>query len=337
MTLSLVTPMAGTTVLMYQGETSPSLTDQMLLSDGSTVDCSGGTVRLRARLMGGTALAINGTAQLLQGGTAGNVQYNWGTADVAGQGEYAAWWYVATSAGTLSSSEFLLYFDAHTSRGVNASFGSVRSTMSDLIELVRRKIGDTRGPNQQFTDAEIQQALDEYRSYAHPRGYPSTNYGVQGRYEQLVAEPVYLPGGTVSYTQYESVEEYWEADAVTVDGSYGTVTAGTVDYLAGVWQFAAGTAGTGQQPPVFVTGKTYDLWRSCGDLLMEWAAQTALQFDVAAGGRMMSLQQKTQRLEQLADRMYAKAKPQTSVIERGDLLPVSVDQGRRFRRAQRGY
>lgn len=330
--------MAGTTVLMYQGETSPSLVDQMLLSDGSTVDCSGGTVRLRARLMGGTALAINGTAQLLAGGTAGSVQYNWGTADVTGQGEYAAWWYVATSAGTLSSSEFLLYFDAHSTRGVNASWGNVRSTMSDLIELARRKIGDPRGPNQQFTDAEIQQALDQYRSYAHPRGYPvASSYQAQGRYEQLTAEPRYLPGGTVSYVQYESCEEYWEADAVVVDGTYGTITAGTVDYLSGVWQFAAGTAGTGQQPPVYATGTTYDLWRACGDLLMEWAAQTALQFDVSAGGRMMSLQQKTQRLEQLADRCYAKAKPQTSTLTRADEIPVHIGGERRFRRAQRGY
>jgi hypothetical protein len=337
-TLSLVTPLAGTVIQMYQNETSPSLTDQMLLSDGSTVDCSGGTVSLRARLMGGTAYAVNGTALLVSGGTAGSVQYNWGTADVTGQGEYAAWWYVQTSAGTLSSAEFMLYFDAHSTRGVNASFGNVRSSMSDLIELSRRKIGDARGPNQQFTDAEIQQSLDQYRSYAHPRNYPApVGYQAQGRYEQLVAEPQYLPGGTVAYTQYESCEEYWEADAVTVDGAYGTVTAGTVDYLSGVWQFAAGTAGTGQQPPVYATGKTYDLYRACGDLLMEWAAQTALQFDVSAGGRAMSLQQKTQRLEQLADRCYGRAKPSVGVVERSDLVPSHAQDGHRFRRAQRGY
>jgi hypothetical protein len=211
----------------------------------------------------------------------------------------------------------------------------VRSTMSDLITRVRLMIADPSGSNQQFADQDIQDRLDANRDDI--------------RYEPLTIAPSIVNIGSTAqsaqtiFADYYSKYKWWEQDSV-LQGQSSTglpwvvLTPVASDYIVGHWQFETNvfTSGTvpGQLPPVFATGKTYDLCIVAAELLEYWAATLAGAYDVTVDGQTLRRSQLMTNKISLANIYRRQARPKVAKMERSDVLaPVSsrrvrlVDEG----------
>lgn len=176
---------------------------------------------------------------------------------------------------------------------------AVRSTMANLISRVRDLIGDTATV---LSSQQIQDALD--RNVMRVRTAPM-------EYEVTQAN-----GSTDSYLDYFApcrVGE-WEEDVTIQDSSYTTLTPSTSDYLTGHWVLSASTA-----PPVYLTGKHYNVYAAAAQCLRQWAALVKLHFDVSEQGVSMSRNQKYNALIALAREYEGKAPPRTITSKRGDI------------------
>lgn len=174
----------------------------------------------------------------------------------------------------------------------------VRSSMADLIAEVRLKIADPSGGSQFFSDQQVQDHLD------------STRLDLQ--YEALDPRPTLAPSA-ITWTDYYSRYGYWEADATLIWGNYTTLTPDVSDFIVGHWTFNAG-----QYPPVFIKGKTYDVWRTSADLLEMWAASFAAAYDFTADGQTFHRAQILKARLDLACQYRRKARSRTVVVARGD-------------------
>lgn len=150
---------------------------------------------------------------------------------------------------------------------------SVRSGMARLIAKTRLLIGDqvVAGSAPQFSELDIQDALDRRR--------------LDVRYEAL-APQVTFTTGPYQYLDYYSEHGYYE-DAVTLLGpNYATLTPTSSELLLDEahFVFPAGSGQTGQYPPVWLAGRSYDLYGSAADLLETWAGSFARQYDFTADG-----------------------------------------------------
>ncbi|HZT61003.1 MAG TPA: hypothetical protein VFA21_20530 [Pyrinomonadaceae bacterium] len=192
---------------------------------------------------------------------------------------------------------------------------ALRGTMSDLIAYVRRLTGDAAGANQIFADTDVQDALDAHR--------------LEIRYEILRAQPTVPPGGYVSsasYKDYFSVEQYWEADVVLYDSSYTALTPAASDLLVGHWTFTSG-----QLPPVYAVGKSYDVYAAAVDLLEEWAAKEKLNFDFTTDGQTFRESQKSDALLALAARYARKMRCDSAPARQSDFVTDGFDFGMAYR------
>src|SRR5260221_7349684 len=139
----------------------------------------------------------------------------------------------------------------------------VRGTMTALIARTRLLINDTlpAGSGQVFLDQDVQNSLDESRLdlYNQP----------------LVPQPTFS-SGTMLYLDYFAPPQLgdWEDDIVLKQYLTMVVTPSATDDIVGHWTFAQSTL-----PPVFITGKTYDIYRAAADLLVRLAAQWMLRFN----------------------------------------------------------
>ncbi len=181
--------------------------------------------------------------------------------------------------------------------------------MAALIDRVRLLVNDVSGKpdpgdGQRFTDREIQDLLDRNRLHI--------------RYLELDPVPTYGPG-TVDYVDYLSSVGDWEADAILQDGKYQTVTPASIDYQTGHVRFT-----TTQNPPVMITGKTYDVYGAAVDVLEAWQAKVALEFNFSADGQSFSRAQKMDQLARLADTYRKRMRPQSvhggmTILKRSDM------------------
>lgn len=146
--------------------------------------------------------------------------------------------------------------------------------MVALIERLRKVIGDTGSPPV-FEDDELQAALDERR------------YATGGL---LLTADAALSG---SPTVFRSALGFWESDAViaTGNGTALTVDATRTDPTSGVWSFT-GAPGV----DVYVVGSAFDFWAAAADLLEQWAARLALDFDFVTDGQRFDRSQKREGL-----------------------------------------
>jgi len=163
-----------------------------------------------------------------------------------------------------------------------------RSTMADLIARVRQMIGDMDAAAYVFDDDAVQAALDAHRFHAE--------------YAALQPAAEYSAGGAAKYTAYRSVAAPWESDAVLVDGSFNPLTPDSADWMNGEWTF-----GAGQAPPVLIQGKYYDLYAAAADLLEEWAARLAREYDFGTDGDSFKRSQMAEGLRGQAERYRARA------------------------------
>lgn len=199
---------------------------------------------------------------------------------------------------------------------------------TDIIPVVRQMIGDTSG-TPDFADQDIQNACDEYR--------------LTVRYELLTAAPDIQPpqgqGTTAQFVwaTYFSEYQYWEADEVLQGTDTATfkpwvlLTPVATERIAGKWTFAVTLPSIAtppsQFPPVYATGKVYDLNAVAATLLERRIAKYALtSFDFTADGRQMRLGQTLDRLEKL--RAFYLAKSWTRAVElvRTDLAPETASR-----------
>jgi hypothetical protein len=203
----------------------------------------------------------------------------------------------------------------------------VRSTMSDLISRVAMMIGDPN--NVQFPQQTVQDYLDANRDDI--------------RYEQQIIAPSIVNAASTGnqaqtiFADYYSRFPWWEQD-ITLQAYYNgaawvVVTPVQSDYITGHWQFEtnvfqSGTA-PGQLPPVFATGKVYDLYAAAADLLEYWAATSTASYDISVDGQSLRRSQILVAKLKLAQTYRMHAKMKTATMNRTDVLaPVSSDRMR---------
>jgi hypothetical protein len=201
---------------------------------------------------------------------------------------------------------------------------AVRSTMSSLITLTRRMIADPLSTTMQFQDQEIEDRLDANRNDV--------------RYESLAIAPSIVNLASTSnaastiFADYYSSFGFWEADVVLQgQGPTGLpwiVLTPLVSELLidqAHWQFELtpfvnGTV-PGQLPPVFATGKIYDVNAAAADLLEFWAAVLTGSYDVTVDGQGLRRSQLMAAKLTMAKYYRHLAKPKSVKMVRRDVMP----------------
>ncbi len=178
---------------------------------------------------------------------------------------------------------------------------AVRASMAEVISRLRAMIGDPAGASQVWDDQTIQDYLDRWQGIA--------------RYAPLRPEPTYAPGGVVEYLDYYADRGDWEADEKLYSSTYAELAPAASDRLTGRWTFAAS-----QVPPVYIVGKSYDLYGASADLLEAWAAREALSFDFEADGQTFRRSQKREALLTLAREYRRQQRPLRVGVVRSDAV-----------------
>lgn len=202
---------------------------------------------------------------------------------------------------------------------------AVRSTMTDLIAKVRLMIADPAGASQQFADQDIQDKLDELRDDVW--------------YEPLRMAPAIVNAASTNnvpsmiFADYYSDFGWWESDVTLQGNSTSTHAAWVVLTPVNMelllsnahFQFetAIFTSGTfpGQYPPVWATGKSYDIYAASADLLEFWAATLAGKYDIVANGQNLKRSQLLQAKLTLASQYRMRARPRRAMMVRRDVAP----------------
>lgn len=184
---------------------------------------------------------------------------------------------------------------------------AVRSTMAALILRVRLLINDPAGASQIFADQDIQDIMDETRQDVFNLA--------------LKPEPTFS-GNTILYLDYLSDMGGWEDGFVLKQYLTVTVTPSLSEPIAAHFQFAATTL-----PPVYITGKLYDVYRTAADLLERWAAKYMTRFDFASDGQRFNVAQVPKQLQELAHTYRLKQRAGVIKAQRGDLVPVGKRVG----------
>lgn len=157
---------------------------------------------------------------------------------------------------------------------------AVRSTMAALISRVRLLVNDPSSGAQQFADQDIQDILDASR--------------LDIKNGAMEAHPTFT-GTTISYLDYYTSAGDWEDGAVLKQYLTVVVTPSLAESIPGHWQFAQTTL-----PPVFITGTTYDIYRTAADLLERLAARWVLSYNINVDGQSLQRSQVTTNLQSLA-------------------------------------
>lgn len=181
---------------------------------------------------------------------------------------------------------------------------TVRTTMSVLIGRVRSLIGDPAGTSAVFTDQEVQDALDAYRTAV---------------YNALLSSPAVKTPSGEQYLDFYALSGNWEDGAVIRDAAYTPLTPDTSEPLLGHWGFT-----TGQTPPLYISGRFYDVYGAAADLLTAWAAKEKLGFDFATDGQSFSRSQKIAGLLEMARQYRRQQSPLRVRVVRDDIAPGSV-------------
>ncbi|HLZ64390.1 MAG TPA: hypothetical protein VKR06_46260 [Ktedonosporobacter sp.] len=176
---------------------------------------------------------------------------------------------------------------------------AVRSTMAALISRVRLLINDPLSTSMQFLDQDIQDVLDEGRS-------DIVNM-------PLIPKPTFT-GSTIQYLNYYSQLGGWEDDYVLKQFLVTVVTPSAVEPIAGHFQFAATTL-----PPVYITGKLFDVYRTAADLLERWSARWVLSYSVTVDGQSLQRAQAATALQTLAKSYRMKQRAGVIAATRSDI------------------
>jgi hypothetical protein len=178
---------------------------------------------------------------------------------------------------------------------------AIRTSMQDLFRKVRRYIGDPYSTTMIWTDQEVQDTLDRYRT--------------EVRYGLLRPTPDLMPGGVFQYLVYQAPVEDWEANEVIMNSSFNPLTPAVSDRNVGRWTLAAST-----YPPVYIKGFYYDLNAAAVELLEARMAQLAGAYDFSPpGGGSFKRSQLFDHMQVLMDACYARMRPGKAIQMRSDV------------------
>jgi len=181
---------------------------------------------------------------------------------------------------------------------------SYRTTCAGLVTRLRDLISDpvvpTGGRKPVFSNDQLQTALDRRRQVV--------------RYLSLDPEEFRLPGGGVAYLDYYAGLGDWEADAKLYDSAYNELTPAASDLETGHWTFASDTL-----PPVYLIGKTYDLYAAAADVLEKWAAAKKLEFTFGPGSGQFVRSQQHAMILTTAAQYRAQQRPEIAHLTRSDI------------------
>lgn len=197
----------------------------------------------------------------------------------------------------------------------------VRATMSQIIARVRFMIADPAGGSQFFADQDLQDTCDDYREDI--------------RYEALQIAPSIVNTAstnnqpTVIFADYYSRYQWWESD-VTIQGintstnaAWAVLNPAGSDFITGHFQFQltpfVNGVAPGQYPPIFCTGKVFDLFAASADLLEFWGANLAGAYDMTVDGQSLRRSQLMTAKLTLAEQYRRKARPRTAKLRRDDV------------------
>lgn len=186
---------------------------------------------------------------------------------------------------------------------------AIRTTMLNLIARVRDVIGDsadddTRAPT--FSSQQIQDALDRERTDC----ILGDLYELAGRYS--------VSGGAYRWTDYFDPYGYgdWEEGATLYNGGFTAITPASSDYLTGHWVF------TDQPPPVYLVGRTYDIYAAARALFYQRIAAHVAggnAYDFSADGASFSRSQMIQQLTAQAEIFSSQMRVTTANLRRSDV------------------
>jgi hypothetical protein len=176
---------------------------------------------------------------------------------------------------------------------------AVRTSMAALISRVRLLINDTGG-SPTWQDQDIQDILDASR--------------IQYANVALAPRPTFT-GATIQYLDYYSDLGDWEDDLVLKQFLVNVVTPSSSENIVGHWVFAATTL-----PPVYITGKTYDIYRAAADILERWAAKVVMAYDINVDGQSLHRSQMATMLTNLAHQYRMKQRAHVINVTRTDVV-----------------
>lgn len=179
----------------------------------------------------------------------------------------------------------------------------VRSSMAALIARTRLLINDPAGATQIFADSDIQDILDEGRE-------DIVNM-------VLIPKPTFT-GATIQFLNYYSDVGGWEDDYVLKQYLVNVVTPSSVEPIAGHFVFAATTL-----PPIYITGKLFDVYRGAADLLERMAARWALSYNVTVDGQTLHREGASAQLLKLAQTYRMKQRARGITLTRTDVRSAS--------------
>ena len=128
---------------------------------------------------------------------------------------------------------------------------AARTSMDYMIDQVRLMISDPAGVSSRYSDEQIQDALDDNRLDVED--------------EPLVSR--------LGDTQFVAAEGWWEKTAVVSSGGV-PVSPASSNWRRGAWEFL-----TAQNPPLTLTGSTFDVYGASADLLELWVSSMAMEVE----------------------------------------------------------
>ena len=181
-----------------------------------------------------------------------------------------------------------------------------------LIEQVRLKIGDT-ATKQQFTDSDIQDALDVRRRDIN--------------YRHLQAREYIAPGGAISFKEFWSTfGGFWERNGATQlhDSTYAVIDESDLsdaNWLIGRWTFSSGR----DDNLLYITGVQYDVYGVAADLVDAWLAAIKTQYSFTSGTRSFQRSDQTVAFEALSKKLRSQ-----QWIGEGVMIRTDESSGRHF-------
>lgn len=193
---------------------------------------------------------------------------------------------------------------------------AARTSMSDLISTLRGLTGagtadySITGGTTYWSDEQLQAVLDRHVS--------------QIKQERLEASPTIESGGAVSYYDYQSRHNFFEAQLagtpvtrfLVLDETYATLgtAAYTVNYERGSLTFGTSTGGASR----YVSGYSYDLNGAASDVWSQKASHYALAYDVSTDNHSLTRSQLIKNCLQMAKEYGSNARARSILMERGD-------------------
>jgi hypothetical protein len=114
--------------------------------------------------------------------------------------------------------------------------------------------------------------------------------------------------------------QWWEGDVQLYANTFAPITPATSDLSGGHWTFT-----TSQNPPVYITGKLFDLYAAAADVLELWIAQLKLEYDTRQNRLdLFQRQQRITTMTDLANTYRAKQQVQSVTMSRPDMTPAGA-------------